>query len=630
MTIGSNTARVSFNTDGSTVVFPVAIQAYLATDFLAILTNNTTGAETVLTLNSDYTLSQAGTLQPPAWSLTTLSGQFASPFIAGSTLQVILNPSETQQTQYQQGQAFPSLALQTNLDRLTQMAIRLTDQIGRALAAPDGDVSPVMTLPPAKVRAGLIQAYDVNGNLAFLAPSSAPYSVPFLSVLTYGADPTGARSSTIAITQAINAAAAAGGGNVFFPAGTYLWTSASPVVIPQGVTILGSGKNASIITTNNVAASIFYLSGTGASIRDLGFTSSVVSTGGVWVELAGQDNTIDNFSMNGDFNGIKVIGVSSTISNGYFTSGAPGATRIVLNCGDAAPTIFNVTMAAQAAPYPSAGIELQNCTSLLASNLEIIQQGACLAITPGAGQSCDSDNFVECFFDSGSYSVYCQTAGSGAISRLTFLNTWGGDGANGGWLFNNAGGGVFSGVSLVECSGCVNGGAGVSINGPVTNFKIIGGTYAQNTNSGIAAAQTGDIKVIGADCGSYAGLSGNSAYGISLGANLTAALVTACGLVGNNAPLQDVTVGAIPKIIKDNPGYNPLQPTVITPTGSPFTYENLSGGPVLVFVDGGTVSNVTLAGLLIATASNFVTLLPQGVALVVTYSAAPTMKYQGL
>lgn len=164
MTIGTNTARVSFNTDGATAVFPVPIQAYQASDFLVLLTNSATGVVTPLVLNSDYTMAPSGTLSPTAWSLTTLTAQLPSPFAAGYALQAILNPAEVQQTQYSQGQAFPSGNVQQNMDRLTQMVIRQSDILSRAVVAPDGDGNPLMTLPGAKSRALMYAAYDAQGN----------------------------------------------------------------------------------------------------------------------------------------------------------------------------------------------------------------------------------------------------------------------------------------------------------------------------------------------------------------------------------------------------------------------------------------------------------------------------------
>ncbi len=57
----------------------------------------------------------------------------------------------------------------------------------------------------------------------------------------YGADLTGMTDSTKAIQRALDACAAAGGGTVFLPTGTYLVTST--VTIPEGVTLLGDWQD---------------------------------------------------------------------------------------------------------------------------------------------------------------------------------------------------------------------------------------------------------------------------------------------------------------------------------------------------------------------------------------------------
>jgi hypothetical protein len=287
MTIGTNTARVSFACNGVSTVFPVPIQAYLATDFLVLATNNTTGASIVLVLNSDYTLAAAGTLAPTQWSLTTQSSQLASPYATGYTLQVILNPPEVQQTQYVQGQQFPSLAVQTNVDRLTQMTIRLSDQMARAILAPDGDLSPAMLLPASGLRKSTNLGFDANGNVALnlqllsgtistatLAPflnlsqTSAEASVGVVptamqyvpgDVRRYGADPTGAAASDTAWANAILVCGATGG-RMRVPAGTYLLNNAV-TNFPTGIGFLnatpfafdieGDGPEQSVINMPN-------------------------------------------------------------------------------------------------------------------------------------------------------------------------------------------------------------------------------------------------------------------------------------------------------------------------------------------------------------------------------------------
>lgn len=168
MTIGTAASRVSFNCDGVTTAFPVNLQSYYGADFLVIHTS-AADVETPLVLNSDYGMAPAGTLKPTYWTMTTLG---ANPYPAGDTLQIIVDPVQTQQSQYVGGQAFPSAAVQANFDRLTQMVQRCQDQINRAIRAPDGDLaqSAVMALPNASARTLMYLAFDVNGN-AFPVPA---------------------------------------------------------------------------------------------------------------------------------------------------------------------------------------------------------------------------------------------------------------------------------------------------------------------------------------------------------------------------------------------------------------------------------------------------------------------------
>lgn len=231
MTIGSSSvARMVYSCNGTTTVFAVTIQGYLASDFEVIHTT-VAGVESILVLNSDYSMAASGSLSPTYWTLTT-----TLTYPAGDTLQIFINPPQNQQTQYVQGQAFPSLAVQTNMDRLTQMVQRLQDQINRSIVAPDGDVTPAMTLPDANIRAGLGVMFDSLGNLSLgtsvsgtitgaiiasllsLVTTSAPtadkvrtaseitlgitptnYSYPAGHAWRYGADPTGAVNATTAL-----------------------------------------------------------------------------------------------------------------------------------------------------------------------------------------------------------------------------------------------------------------------------------------------------------------------------------------------------------------------------------------------------------------------------------------------
>jgi hypothetical protein len=301
MTIGTNTARVSFVCNGVSTVFPVPIQAYAAGDFLVIATNTATGASIVLVLNSDYTLASSGTLAPTQWTLTTLTGQLASPYATGYTLQVILNPSETQQTQYVQGQQFPSLAVQTNMDRLTQMAIRLSDQMARTIIAPDGDVAPAMALPPAGQRKGTYLGFDsAAGNVslfniltagtvlsaavigAFLYPvlgieggTVVNIAFPYGNVNRYG---TNSVPGTTDMTTAFNNALLANG-RVYAPATYGPYLISGQITLQAGNDLFGDGS-ATVLNFSSTANTDFIVANaiSNVTVSDLKIVATGVTT----------------------------------------------------------------------------------------------------------------------------------------------------------------------------------------------------------------------------------------------------------------------------------------------------------------------------------------------------------------
>ena len=96
--------------------------------------------------------------------VTTLAG---TAWPAGDTLQVILRPAQTQPTQLVQGQAFPTAAIQTALDRAVQMVLALQDQMNRCVKAPDADTNPLnFNLPSALARENTVLTFDGNGNVS--------------------------------------------------------------------------------------------------------------------------------------------------------------------------------------------------------------------------------------------------------------------------------------------------------------------------------------------------------------------------------------------------------------------------------------------------------------------------------
>ena len=122
----------------------------------------------------------------------------------------------------------------------------------------------------------------------------------WISVLDYGADPSGKSDSTAAIQDALTAATAAGDG-VFMPAGTY--ATSAPLTVPASVTLLGSS-----------AVNPYYSGDKGAVIKP---RSSFAGSYAIYLTDSGATQTpgpalrgfaVDGTSVSGTLHGIYAFG----------------------------------------------------------------------------------------------------------------------------------------------------------------------------------------------------------------------------------------------------------------------------------------------------------------------------------
>lgn len=158
------------------------------------------------------------------------SGATVCEFVAGdnaSSVEVI-SPSFTG-IDYEDGSSGPSLP------------VDLQTVLGRLIASFGTTNFNVLSGGVPKTMTSIVAA--VLGDRIFNVKSS-----------DYGAVGNGISVDTAAIQAALNAASAAGGGIVFFPAGTYLTDAV--LSVPDKVTLLGCGPSVSIIKLNSTTARI--------------------------------------------------------------------------------------------------------------------------------------------------------------------------------------------------------------------------------------------------------------------------------------------------------------------------------------------------------------------------------------
>lgn len=175
-----------------------------------------------------------------------------------------------------------------------------------------------------------------------------PYLVGYATPYDYGAAGNGTTDDTTALQNAINGVSAAGGGTLFFPAGTFKISAA--LTLPNGVSLLGVGQNVSVINqTSTTANAITYNPSTlnYMSIENLSITGPGSGSGiGVLIEANSgstnvnscsfQDVTISGFGSHG-FElvtgvgcSLNTVNVSSVGGHGIFLSGGTGNT--LTNC----------------------------------------------------------------------------------------------------------------------------------------------------------------------------------------------------------------------------------------------------------------------------------------------------------
>lgn len=418
------------------------------------------------------------------------------------------------------------------------------------------------------------------------------------------------------------------GKRIRFPTGTCIYNGNGTV--GAGTLIDGSGRYATLFSANLPSQTLFNVTGTGAGIQHVGFTSNVTQTGGVYVYLGGIDNFIEDFSMSGDFNGVIMNGSGSRVRKGRFNNCVSGGTRILASGGDASDIIDDILMGAQSPQICRAGIEVSNSAALTIGHVSALQQGIGLLVDPTSiGTSVTSLYVHDSFFDTSSGpNIKLVATGTGHIVRLKFTDVWAGDGSTDSVQILNNGTGVVGEIEFVSPHILINTGAGVTTSGTISGLSFIGGAIAQNAYGMFINSGVSDLNIAHMRIGATGDMTGNTVAAISLASGVTNVVVMGNDLTGNGASLVDAT-GAITKAIKGNLGYNPIAATPITVGASPFTYTNNTGDTVSVFVNGGTVSNIALGGNTVAASTNTVISVPQGAGLVVTYTAAPTMTYAG-
>lgn len=162
MTISTTYAPAQFTGTGDNSAQSVTYEALAQGDIVVTQRVTATGAETVMTLTTDYTIAFTGTV-PSAFTVTPVDG--ATDFTTAMTWTVSRDTTDTQTTDLITNEALDGPTLESALDRLTLIAQENSYNVSRALHLPISDAALTTELPDSVERASEACEFDASGNV---------------------------------------------------------------------------------------------------------------------------------------------------------------------------------------------------------------------------------------------------------------------------------------------------------------------------------------------------------------------------------------------------------------------------------------------------------------------------------
>ncbi len=254
-TVTTAAPRMDYVGNGATATYSYTFRIFEASD-LHVTTRDTSGTETRLVLNSDYTV--VGVNVKAGGTITLLAGNLTQDYAL--TIRFDRTPKQTVDLR-NQGR-FLAEVHEDEFDQLTRYAQQLTDVTSRSLRMPETEIgtAAAITLPPVTQRAGKYLKFDAAGNPGVIDAASAGGSsaTPTYGIIaTFIADifgrelwvtdfgTVGNANDAAVIQAAINAVASHSLG-VLRMACT-LHNVGTTVTIPSNVTLRGCGIGVSIV-----------------------------------------------------------------------------------------------------------------------------------------------------------------------------------------------------------------------------------------------------------------------------------------------------------------------------------------------------------------------------------------------
>jgi hypothetical protein len=153
MSLSSDTARIQYTLSGSGQTLAVPFKFIAAAD-LSVISTASTGVDTTLVLNTNYTVAGGGSI-PTTGTITMVAGA------SGDIITIYRNASILQPSVYANNDAFPAKTTETSLDRAVMQIQQLDLAVDRSIRLPvsNASISP-LPLPTWKNK---LLGFDANG-----------------------------------------------------------------------------------------------------------------------------------------------------------------------------------------------------------------------------------------------------------------------------------------------------------------------------------------------------------------------------------------------------------------------------------------------------------------------------------
>lgn len=420
----------------------------------------------------------------------------------------------------------------------------------------------------------------------------------------WGADPTGASTSTAAFNSAVSAAL-----YVKFPPGTFLFATAPAAVTAFGEHIEGSGEGATTLVLGYTTGNFLHL--TGGDIEVDGFTvgpNSDMTSGAIIEADASQNYVHDIYSVNG-YNGYWFTSNCTNCFGNRLTTGnmtphataVGGASFLVGTAGATPPNqilLSNIVGGCTGADY---GLNALSSDALQITNFEL--EGCAIAamnLSPGSGSSVLHTQLANGFLDQSTTGLQISPTGTGNAQQIWAINLWVGDlqtASTAAITLGNSGTGSSSDFRCTSCEIIGTSTVGLAITSTSwKNVSVVNSCIAGNTSFGVVGIVA--VNVVTLEGNIFGNCDGFGTNGTDLSISAASNNWAVQGNTFNSgtkiAGYTSLTGGG--NIFTGNTSFNPVggvTAPAIAASGSPVT--NHFPFAVTVYISG-TLTSVAVSG----------------------------------